>query len=86
MFMIQWKRLLTDSKMSVDWGISGSSSKVLSISVRDMLSSLRVSETLSQSEVDHVDVVLLFADTDQEVVRLDVSVQEVAGMNELNSL
>lgn len=86
MFMIQWKRLLTDSKMSVDWGISGSSSKVLSISVRDMLSSLRVSETLSQSEVDHVDVVLLFADTDQEVVRLDVSVQKVAGMNELNSL
>lgn len=86
MFMIQWKRLLTDSKMSVDWGISGSSSKVLSISVRDMLSSLRVSETLSQSEVDHVDVVLLFSDTDQEVVRLDVSVQEVAGMNELNSL
>ena len=51
-----------------------------------MLSSLRVSKALSQAKIDHIDVVLLLANTDQEVVRLDVSVQEMPRMHELNSL
>jgi hypothetical protein len=36
------------------------------------------SVSLSKPEVDHVDVVLLFADADQKVVGLDVSMQEVS--------
>jgi len=39
-----------------------------------MLASLRVAEALGKAEVDDIDVVLLLADSDQEVVRLDVSV------------
>ena len=42
-----------------------------------MLTSLGVSEALGQAEIDDVDVVLLLADTDQEVIGLDVSVQEM---------
>ena len=51
-----------------------------------MLTSLGISEALSQAKIDDIDVVLLLADADQEVVRLDVSVQEMPRMHELNSL
>ena len=51
-----------------------------------MLASLRVTEALGKAEVDDIDVVLLLADSDQEVVRLDVSVQEVARVDKLNAL
>jgi len=39
-----------------------------------MLSSLWVTEAFSKTEIDYIDVVLFFANSDQEVVRLDVSV------------
>ena len=51
-----------------------------------MLASLGVSEALGQPEVDHVDVMLLFANADEEVVRFDVSVQEMARVHEFNTL
>lgn len=51
-----------------------------------MLASLWVAEPLCEAKVDHVDIVLLFADPNQEIVRLDVPVQEVPGMHELDSL
>ena len=51
-----------------------------------MLTSLRVTEPLSQSEVNHVDVVLLLADTDEEVVWFDVTMKEVTRMHKLNAL
>jgi len=51
-----------------------------------MLASLRVAESLCQAEINHIDVVLLFADTDKEIVRFDISVQEMPRMHELNSL
>ena len=51
-----------------------------------MLSSLWISESLGQTKVNDVDVVLLLADTDQEIVRLDVSVQEVSRVNKFNPL
>ena len=51
-----------------------------------MLSSFRVTETLSQTKVDHVDIMLFLADTDEEVVWLDVSVKEMAGVDKLNAL
>ena len=43
-----------------------------------MLASLWVSESLGQTEVDHIDVVLLLANTNKEVVWLDVSVEEMS--------
>jgi hypothetical protein len=42
-----------------------------------MLSCFGISETLGQSEIDDVDEMLLFADTDQEVIWLYISMQEV---------
>ena len=51
-----------------------------------MVSALGVSIALGKSEVDDVDDVLLAADADQKVVRLDVSVDEVSGVDKLNSL
>ena len=51
-----------------------------------MLACLRVTESFGEAEVDYVDVVLLFANSDQKVVRLDVSVEEVARVDKLDSL
>ena len=72
--------------MGVNWGVAGSSCQVLSVAVRNVLASLGISEALGQPEVDHVDVMLLFADADEEVVRFDVSVQEMTRVHELNTL
>lgn len=51
-----------------------------------MLSSSWLSVPLGKTEVDHINVVLLLANSDEEVVRLDVSVQKVPAVNVLNSL
>lgn len=51
-----------------------------------MFARLGVSEALGQPEIDHVDVMLLLADADEEVVRFDVSVQEMARVHEFNAL
>ena len=46
----------------------------------------RVLISLSETEVDHVDDVLVVRDTDQEIIRFDVSVKEPALVDELNAL
>ena len=72
--------------MGVDRGIARGSSQILAIAVRDMLASLRVAEPLGQTEVNNVYVVLLLADSNQEVVRLNITMEEVPRMDKLNSL
>lgn len=72
--------------MSVDWSIPGGSGQVLAIAVRNVLTCLGVSEALGETEVDYVDVVLLFADANQEIIGLDISVKKVARMHKLDSL
>ena len=59
--------------MSVDTSIPCSTSQILAISVGDVLSGLRVSESLGETEIDDVDVVLLFANSNKEVVWFYVS-------------
>ena len=51
-----------------------------------MLTCLGVPEALSETEIDNVDVMLFFADANQEVVWLDISVKEVARVDKLDSL
>lgn len=51
-----------------------------------MLSRLGVSESFGKTKVNHIDIVLLLANANQKVVRLDVSVKEVATVDKLNSL
>ena len=42
-----------------------------------MLSSLGVTEALGEAEINNVDVVLLFADSNEEVVRFDITMEEM---------
>jgi len=72
--------------MSVDTGVSGSTSQILAVAVWDMLPRFRVSESLGEAEVNNIHIMLLLANTNQKVVWLDVSMQEVATVDELNSL
>jgi hypothetical protein len=51
-----------------------------------VLACLGVSEALCETEIDDVYVVLFFANADQEVIGLDVSVKEVARVYKLDSL
>ena len=51
-----------------------------------MLPSLGISETFGKAKIDYVNIMLLLSDTNQEVVWLDVTVEEVTGVHELYSL
>ena len=64
--------------MRIDGSVPGSTCQVLSIAIGNVLPCLRVSEPLSKTEIDNVNIVLLLSDADQEVVWLNVSVKEVA--------
>ena len=72
--------------MSVHTGISGGSCEVLAVSVRDVFTGLGVSESLGEAEVNDINVMLLLPDTNQKVVGLDISVQEVPRVNKFISL
>ncbi len=72
--------------MCVYGGIAGRACQILAITIRNMLTRLRVSEALGQAKVDHIHIVLLLSNADQEVVRFDVSVQEVARVHKLYPL
>jgi len=63
--------------MGVNGGIPGRSGQILAITVRNVLASLGVTEALSEAKIDNVDVVLLFTDSNQEVIGLDISMKEV---------
>lgn len=51
-----------------------------------MLPCLWISEPLSESKVNYVNIVLLLTDTNQKIVRFNIPVQEMAGVYELDSL
>ena len=72
--------------MSVNGCVPSGTSKVLSISVRNVFTCLRVSESLGKSKINDVHIVLLFANSNKEIIRLDVSVKEMSGMDKFNSL
>ena len=72
--------------MSVNGCVPSSTSKVLSISVRNVFTCLRVSESLGKSKINDVHIVLLFANPNKEIIRFNIPVKEVSGMNKLNSL
>lgn len=72
---------LLDTKVSVDTGITGSSGKVLVLAVRDVEVSLGVAVFLCETEIDDVDLVSTLANTHQEVVGLDITVNEGFGVD-----
>ena len=77
---------LLDSHMCVKTRIPSRSSQLFIVLVADMPACPWILVPFRQTKVDDVDDVLLFTETDQEVVRLDVPVQESALVNELDPL
>jgi len=72
--------------MGVNTSVSSCASQILALSEGDMLS-IRVLIALSKSKVDDVHVVFgTFVSTDEEVIRLDVSVDYSLFMYFLNAL
>merc|ERR1712216_41660 len=67
---------LLDPQMRVDACITRGASQVLVLPIRYMLVGLGVAVLLRQAEVDDVDLVGLLAETHEEIVGLDVSVNE----------
>ena len=72
--------------MRIQTCISRCASQLFVILVADVAAGPRVFISLGQAEVNHVYYVLVVGHADQEVVRLDVSMQESALVDELNAL
>ena len=72
--------------MGVKTCIPSRSRELLVILIAYVTTGPRVLISLSETEVDHVDDVLVVRDTDQEIIRFDVSVKEPALVDELNAL
>ena len=77
--------LLTNSQMSVDGCITGSSRQVLVFTIWDVKVRLRVAVFLGQTKVDDIDLISTLPNAHQEVVRLDITMDERFGMDILNT-
>lgn len=71
--------------MSVNGGIAGSASQVLILTIRDVLMCAGVTILLGQAKVYDVDQVSLLAKPHQEIIRFNVSMNEVFGVYVLDS-
>ena len=71
--------------MGVDGGVTSGTSQVLVLSVRDVEVGLGVPVLLGETEIDNVDLVATLADAHEEVVRLDITVDEVLLVNGLHA-
>lgn len=77
---------LLDTLVRGDRGVSGGSSQVLAVLVRDVLT-LAVLIAFGQAEVDDVDVVAGgLCSSDQEIIRLDITMNDSFFVHLLNSL
>ena len=72
--------------MSVDTSVTRRAGQVLSISIGNMLTRLGITESFGKTKVDHIYIVLFFADSNQKIIRLDISVKEVSTVDKLDSL
>ena len=71
--------------MGVDGGVTGGTSQVLVLSVRNVEVSLRIAVLLGQTEIDHVDLVATLANAHEKVVGLDIAVDEGLGVDVLDA-
>lgn len=76
---------LLDTEVGVDTGVTGSTSEVLVLTVGDVEVGLGIPVLLGQTEIDHVDLVATLADTHEEIVGLDITVDERLGVDVLDS-
>ena len=71
--------------MRVNGRISSRSCQILAVSVGDVLPSSRVPVPLSQTKVNDVNMMLFLPNSNQEIVRFDVSVDEMTRVDVFNS-
>jgi hypothetical protein len=71
--------------VSVDGSITGSTSEVLVLTVRNVEVGLGVTVLLRKTKINHIDLVSTLADAHEEVVRLDITVDEGLGMDVLDA-
>lgn len=71
--------------MGVDRSITGGTSEVLVLSVRNVEVCLGITVLLGQTEIDHVDLIATLTNAHEEVVRLDVTVDEGLGVDVLDA-
>lgn len=67
--------------MGVDAGITGRSSQVLILTVRDVEVSLGIAVFLGQTEIDHVNLISTLTNSHQEVIGFDVTMDERFGVD-----
>lgn len=67
--------------MGVYGSVASSASQVFVLAVRDVLVGASISVLLGQAEVNDVNKVALFSQAHQKVIGLDVSVDEVLGVD-----
>lgn len=75
----------TDTQVGVDGSVTGGTSQVLVLSVRNVEVSLGITVLLGQTEIDHVDLVATLANAHEEVVGLNVTVDERLGVDILDT-
>ena len=71
--------------MSVDGGITSSTSQVLVLPVGDVQMGLGVTEFLCETKIDNVNLVTAFADAHQEIVGFDIAVNEITRVDVLDA-
>ena len=67
--------------MSVDGSVASGTRQILVLPVGNVQVSLRVTVLLGETEVDDIDLIATLADAHQEIVGLDITVDEVAGVD-----
>ena len=77
--------LHTDTKMGIDAGIASGTRQVLVLTIRNMEVGLGVTVFLGKTKIDDVDLITTLADTHQEIIGLDITVDEGLGVNVLDS-
>mmetsp|Transcript_45656 Transcript_45656/g.128936 ORF Transcript_45656/g.128936 Transcript_45656/m.128936 type:complete len:285 (-) Transcript_45656:452-1306(-) len=77
---------LFDSEVCVDGCVSSGAGEVLVFAVGDVLLRLGVAVLLGQSEIDDVHNLCLLAESDEEVVGLDIAMDEVLGVDVLDAV
>ena len=85
LFKVITSRLL-NAHVRVKRRIPCSPRQLLIVLVAYVATSPRIFESLGKSKVNHIDYVLLLADTDEEVIWFDVSVKEAALVDVLDTL
>lgn len=82
-----YKTQLTSTEMHIDTHVSSSPTQTLALAIRDVLLRSRIPVLLGHAEIDRMDQVGRFGpwSTDEEIVWLDVSVNQVLLMNRLDS-